>query len=100
VAEYAAHTIGAYEVDALGNPILSSRRTFLSGLSGAEGAAIDPLTGDFLFSTFGSSNRVVAVHGFMAPIPIPEPETYALILAGLGLLGFAARRRRSDSPAA
>ena len=26
--------------------------------------------------------------------PVPEPETYALLLAGLGLLGFAARRRR------
>ena len=26
--------------------------------------------------------------------PIPEPETYALMLAGLGLLGFAARRRK------
>jgi len=26
---------------------------------------------------------------------IPEPQTYALLLAGLGLLGFAARRRRN-----
>ncbi len=26
--------------------------------------------------------------------PVPEPETYAMMLAGLGLLGFAARRRR------
>jgi hypothetical protein len=26
--------------------------------------------------------------------PIPEPETYALMLAGLGLLGFVGRRRR------
>jgi hypothetical protein len=26
--------------------------------------------------------------------PVPEPETYALMLAGLGALGFAARRRR------
>jgi hypothetical protein len=25
---------------------------------------------------------------------IPEPETYAMLLAGLGLLGFAARRRK------
>lgn len=26
--------------------------------------------------------------------PIPEPETYAMLLAGLGLMGFMARRRR------
>jgi len=25
--------------------------------------------------------------------PVPEPETYALLLAGLGLVGFAVRRR-------
>ncbi|MBI1989245.1 MAG: PEP-CTERM sorting domain-containing protein, partial [Betaproteobacteria bacterium] len=25
---------------------------------------------------------------------IPEPETYAMMLAGLGLMGFVARRRR------
>ena len=27
---------------------------------------------------------------------IPEPETYALMLAGLGIMGFVARRRRAD----
>jgi hypothetical protein len=26
---------------------------------------------------------------------IPEPETYALLLAGLGLLGFIAQRRKT-----
>jgi len=28
--------------------------------------------------------------------PIPEPETYALILAGLGAIGFITRRRRNN----
>lgn len=27
--------------------------------------------------------------------PVPEPETYALMLAGMGVVGFVARRRRS-----
>jgi hypothetical protein len=30
---------------------------------------------------------------FSPNLPVPEPETYALMLAGLGLVGFAARRR-------
>lgn len=33
--------------------------------------------------------------GFIAETaPVPEPETYALMLAGLGLVGFVASRRR------
>lgn len=28
------------------------------------------------------------------PPPVPEPETYALFLAGLGVLGFLAKRRQ------
>lgn len=36
-----------------------------------------------------------AVHpGDVAAAPVPEPETYALMLAGLALVGVAARRRR------
>ena len=31
------------------------------------------------------------IRGFLAPIP--EPETYALMLAGLGAVAWAARRR-------
>ncbi|MBL8879366.1 MAG: hypothetical protein JNG88_09630 [Phycisphaerales bacterium] len=67
VSEYSAGKVGAYEVDADGNPVVSTRRDFLDGLSGAEGAVIDPLTGDFLFSTFGGGSRVIVVRGFENP---------------------------------
>ena len=34
--------------------------------------------------------------GTSVPVPgVPEPETYALMLAGLGVLGFIARRRKA-----
>ncbi|HYB99637.1 MAG TPA: hypothetical protein VEC57_10965 [Candidatus Limnocylindrales bacterium] len=67
VAEYAAGEIAAYRIDANGDPIPNSRVDFVTGLSGAEGAVVDPLTGDFLFSTFGGFNQVVAVRGFGVP---------------------------------
>lgn len=97
VSAFSNNTVDAYEIDANGNPVLSTRRTFVTGLAGAEGAVIDPLTGDFLFSTFGGNNQVVRVSGFLAPPPppppIPEPSTYLLMLTGLLALAFARRRR-------
>jgi len=35
----------------------------------------------------------------LPPAPIPEPETYAMMLAGLGLMGFVARRRKQKEAA-
>jgi hypothetical protein len=74
VSEYQAGNVAAYEVDANGDPVIASRRTLISGLSGAEGAFLDPLTGDLIFSTFGGAGRVVVVRGFRAPPPeLPPP---------------------------
>mgnify|MGYP003572095529 CR=1 FL=1 len=67
ISEYSANAVRAYEIDANGDPIPSTRRDFLTGLTGAEGAVIDPVTGDFIFSTFGGGDRVLVVQGFSAP---------------------------------
>jgi len=37
------------------------------------------------------------IDDFRINAPVPEPETYALLLAGLGLLGFVARRRTKQA---
>ena len=66
VAEYGAGTVSAFEVDNQGNPIVSTRRVMITGLGGAEGAFIDPGTGDFIFATYGGANQVVVVRGFAA----------------------------------
>jgi hypothetical protein len=67
VSEYGAGQISAYELDPNGDPIISTRRSVVTGLGGAEGAAIDPVSGDFLFSTFGGGSRVIVIRGFSRP---------------------------------
>lgn len=72
VSAYGMGKVVAFEVDVNGLPITSTARDMVTSLSGAEGAWIDPLTGDFLFSTFGGSNRVIKVSGFELPNAIAE----------------------------
>ncbi|MCP3920559.1 MAG: hypothetical protein GY711_33960 [bacterium] len=48
VSEFSSNRVSAYEVDANDDPLPATRRDFLTSLSGAEGAATDPLTGEWL----------------------------------------------------
>ena len=41
----------------------------------------------------GANARMRITVGFASTTAVPEPETYALMLVGLGLVGFAVRRR-------
>lgn len=96
ISEWGAGFVRAYEIDANGNPIAATRRDFIAGLSGAEGAVLDPVTNDFLFSTFGGGNQIVRVSGFAA---VPEPATFALGAAGFAGACFARSRSRAKKKA-
>ena len=56
------------------------------------------ITGSYGFSyqNLGGDN-VGALLNNVSVSPVPEPETYAMLLAGLGLLGFLARRRKESA---
>ena len=82
VAAYSAGKVVAYDVDANGDPVLATVRDFITGLIGAEGATIDPVTGDFLFSTYGGGGKIIAVQGFVAPVPPATPSYTALYTKG------------------
>ncbi len=70
VSEWTANNISTYTIDDGGDPVIASRRSFMTGLSGAEGAYREPATGDFFFSTWGQDeDRVIVVRGFR-PIQI------------------------------
>ncbi|MEQ1600479.1 MAG: PEP-CTERM sorting domain-containing protein [Methylophilaceae bacterium] len=51
---------------------------------------------DYYFKVTGNANGSLGgKYVFsVATLPVPEPETYAMLLAGLGLLGAVARRRK------
>jgi hypothetical protein len=87
VSEWSLGRIVSYEIDANGDPIPATRRIFMTDLVGAEGAVLDPVSGDFLFSTFGGGDRIIRVTGF-----IPEPASATLLL-GLGTCLSLLRRR-------
>ncbi len=72
VSEWDAKRVSSYTIDERAEPLLATRRDFVVGLNGAEGAYRDPATGDFFFSTFTAAganvDRVIVVRGFRPTI--------------------------------
>jgi len=50
-----------------------------------------------LANGWNGSQIVMYMEGVATLAPVPEAETYAMMLAGLGLVGFMARRRRKSA---
>lgn len=73
-------------VDVMQQTFLNSSVFALAGSSGFRIALESTITG----ASGGAES-------FSAISAVPEPETYAMLLSGLGLLGFVARRKKQKS---
>jgi len=76
----------AFGVDVNGNGAISA-------ITGDRALEADEY-GKFYFGSFDTPGTLDGSFGFMNPVP--EPETYAMLIAGLGLVGAIARRRRAS----
>jgi len=63
--------VAVYDADDNGDPVPSTRQEFMTKFPRPWGAYFEPLTGDYLFLTWGDGNdRVYIVQGFVPPPPI------------------------------
>ncbi len=77
-----------FTATSLGFPVTNGDQSFNQAVqfTALAGAKITSLVFSSSDNAFESANFSIT--------PIPEPETYALMMAGLGVMGFVARRRR------
>jgi PEP-CTERM motif len=73
------------------NPI-----TYLNGFAGSGFFGIGTASSYLSFSSSNATAVAASGHDYTAPIAaVPEPTTWAMIIAGFGIMGTSLRRRRS-----
>lgn len=73
VAEWSVDKVGVYKVDGEGDPLVDTRKDFFTKFPRPWGAYFEPVTGDYLFLTWGAGvDRIYIVQGFEAPPPLPQ----------------------------
>jgi hypothetical protein len=58
--------------------------------------AVSLAAGSYYYTVLGGAVGTASYAIASSAAPVPEPETYALLGAGLGIIGFVASRRRRD----
>lgn len=92
-----------YNIDGLSVKLFDNTNTLLVDLDSFASSTANFKTGsgpfapanDYYFTVSGNGNGISGGNYVFAvsTLPVPEPETYAMLLAGLGLIGAVARRR-------
>lgn len=82
--------IGIFDIT---DPANSSFIDFIvtNGDTAPEGLEGFILNGEYYLAIANEGSNTTTVYNLA---PVPEPETYALLIAGLGLVGFSAKRRK------
>jgi hypothetical protein len=84
---------GEVELFATNYTIGDTDQTYLYGITDLLSATTRPVTEQFTQLAVAPTDTTFKGVAF-APAPIPEPQAYALMIAGFGVLGGLARRRR------
>ena len=92
-ATYSLFTVGIDGVIGTGDDTGLASYTF-SAAPTVHSLTLGP--GNYYYSVLGKTMApaAYAISSSIAAAPVPEPETYAMLLGGLGVIGFVARRRR------
>ena len=72
IVDWQHGTLVTAPLDSNGDPIVANMQDVIEGMGASEGGVIDPLTGDYLFSSGGVGGKIFRVSGFEVP-PTPNP---------------------------
>ena len=76
IVDWQHGTLVTAPLDENGDPIVANTQNVIEGMGQSEGGVIDPLTGDYLFSSAGVGGKIFRVSGFATPSCTPGPWVF------------------------